>query len=85
VVRVAEVQNQISGTANSVAEQRDELAALHSITSSAATSRPGGTVRPSPSSGNRFELGRRLHRKVGRLVAAQDAVHISCGLPKRVD
>src|SRR6516162_3783382 len=29
------------------AEQRDELAALHSITSSAATSRPGGTVRPS--------------------------------------
>src|SRR5215831_6266367 len=29
------------------AEQRDELAPLHSITSSAATSRPGGTVRPS--------------------------------------
>src|SRR5215472_15426885 len=29
------------------AEQRDELAAPHSITSSAATSRPGGTVRPS--------------------------------------
>src|SRR5262249_50547061 len=29
------------------AEQRDELAALHSITSSAATSKPGGTVRPS--------------------------------------
>src|SRR5262244_726085 len=29
------------------AEQRDELAALHSITSSAATSKPGGTLRPS--------------------------------------
>ena len=29
------------------AEQRDEVASLHSITSSAATSRPGGTVRPS--------------------------------------
>src|SRR5262249_13433222 len=35
----------------SAAEHRDELAALyrgnHSITSSAATSRPGGTVKPS--------------------------------------
>src|SRR5262249_34333385 len=29
------------------AEQRDEIAAPHSMTSSAATSRPGGTVRPS--------------------------------------
>src|SRR5262249_34362750 len=29
------------------AEQRDERAALHSITSSAATSRPDGTVKPS--------------------------------------
>src|SRR3977135_3279729 len=29
------------------AEQRDELAASHSITSSAATSSVGGTVRPS--------------------------------------
>src|SRR5262249_61916097 len=29
------------------AEQRDELAALHSITSSAATSSPGGTSMPS--------------------------------------
>ena len=29
------------------AEQRDELASPHSMTSSAATSRPGGTVRPS--------------------------------------
>src|SRR5262245_60644577 len=32
---------------NRAAEQRDELAAVHSITSSAATRRPGGTVRPS--------------------------------------
>jgi hypothetical protein len=32
---------------NRAAEQRDELAPLHSITSSAATSKPGGTVRPS--------------------------------------
>src|SRR5262249_43426077 len=30
----------------SAAEQRDEGAAPHSITSSAATSRPGGTVSP---------------------------------------
>jgi len=29
------------------AEQRDELTPLHSITSSARTSRPGGTVKPS--------------------------------------
>src|SRR5262249_23232486 len=29
------------------AEQRDELAALHSITSSAMASKPGGMVRPS--------------------------------------
>src|SRR5262249_45019019 len=29
------------------AEQRDEFATLHSITSSAPTRRPGGTVRPS--------------------------------------
>src|SRR5262249_58596209 len=28
------------------AKKRDELAASHSITSSAATSKPGGTVRP---------------------------------------
>jgi len=32
-------------------EQRDELAAFHSITSSAATSRPGGTV-----TAERFQL-----------------------------
>jgi hypothetical protein len=30
------------------AEQRDDLAAPHSITSSAATSKPGGTVRLRP-------------------------------------
>src|SRR5262249_31797451 len=32
-----------------------------------------------------FEFGRRLHRKVGRFVAAQDAVNIGCGLSKHVD
>ena len=33
----------------------------------------------------RFEFGCRLHRKVGGLVAAQDAVDIGCRLPERVD
>src|SRR5215472_17400542 len=32
-----------------------------------------------------LKLGRRLHRKVARLVAAQDAVDIRCRLPTRVD
>jgi pimeloyl-ACP methyl ester carboxylesterase len=32
-----------------------------------------------------FELGRRLHRKIGRFVAAQDAVDIGCRLPKMLD
>src|SRR5262249_3075711 len=34
------------------AEQRDELAAFHSITSSAVASRPAGMVRPSAASGH---------------------------------
>src|SRR6516164_5459379 len=33
---------------------------------------------------DRFEFGCRLHRKVSRFVAAQDAVNIGCGLPKYV-
>src|SRR5215469_6531355 len=47
----------------SAAEQRDELASLHSITSSAATSRPGGTVSPSAFAVLRFTI-------VSNLVAA---------------
>ena len=58
----------------------------HSITSSAATSRPGGTVEAERLSrfeiDHRFVLGRRLHRKVGRIGAAQDAVDIGRRLPK---
>src|SRR3974390_1247539 len=34
---------------------------------------------------DRFELGRRLHRKIGRFVAAQDAVDIGRPLPIHVD
>ena len=32
-----------------------------------------------------FELSRCLHRKVGRLVAAQDTVDIGCSLPAHVN
>ena len=71
------------------ADKRDEVASVHSTTSSAATSRPGGAVSPSAFAVLRFtadlKLGRRLHRKVARLVAAQDAVDIKCRLPTRVD
>ena len=61
----------------------------YSITSSAATSRAGGTVEAKCF--RRFEvddgfvLGRHLHRKIGRLGAAQDAVDIGRGPPKLVD
>ena len=61
----------------------------HSITSSAAASSAGGTSRPSAFAVLRlmtsFVLGRRLHRKVGGLGAAQDAVDIGRRLPKHVD
>jgi Glutathione S-transferase, N-terminal domain len=53
------------------AEQRDELAAFHSITSSARASKAGGTARPSASCGwkidHELELGRKLHRQIAGL------------------
>src|SRR6266568_4651828 len=53
----------------------------HSMTSSASASRFGGTSRPSALAVLRFDhqlvLGRRLHRKVGRLVALEDSVDVA--------
>ena len=57
--------------------QKRTLARNYSITSSAAKSRPGGIVTPSAFAVLRLttvELGRRLYRKIGWLVAAQDTV-----------
>ena len=55
------------------AEQRDELAPLHSITSSATASSVGGTVRPSIERrlrvDDQLELARLHDRQVGRLRA----------------
>src|SRR6516165_8162588 len=70
------------------AEQRDELASFHSITSSAMASSDGGTVMPSilavSALMNQLEL-RRLHdRQVRRLCALEDAADIAADLPSRV-
>jgi hypothetical protein len=55
----------------------------YSITSSARASNVGGTSRPSALAVLRLMtkliLGRRLHRKVGRLLALEDAIDIACG------
>ena len=63
------------------AEQRDEFAPFHSITSSARASRCGGTVEAERLRGlevdHQLELGRRLHRQVARLLALEDAVDIA--------
>ena len=71
------------------AEQRDELAAFHSITSSARASSVGGTSRPSALAVLRLitslVLGRRLHRQVGRLLALEDAVDVVGRAPILVD
>jgi hypothetical protein len=59
------------------AEQRDELAPPHSITSSARASSVAGTSRPSALAVLRLlVLGRRLHRQVGWLLALEDAIDI---------
>jgi hypothetical protein len=34
---------------------------------------------------HQLEFGRRLHRKIGRLLAPQDAVDITCGRAKLID
>ena len=58
---------------------------LYSINLSAATSRPGGTVRPSALAVLRLMLSsyfrRRLHRQVYRLSAFEDAINVGDGLP----
>ena len=59
------------------AEQRDELAALHSITSSARASSDGGTVEPEHAGGlevdDQLDFGRLHDRQVGGPLALEDA------------
>ena len=66
------------------AEQRDELAALHSITSSARASSVGGTVEAEHPGGlqvdDQLELGRLHDRQVRRLGALEDAAGVDAGL-----
>ena len=63
------------------ADQRDELAAPHSITSSARASSIGGTVEAERLGGlevdDQFELGRLLHRQVPRLGALENLVNVA--------
>ena len=63
--------------------------ARYSITSSARASSVGGTVRPSALAVLRLidqlVLRRRLHRKVGRLLALEDAIDVAGRAPVRVD
>ena len=67
------------------AEQRDELAPLHSITSSARASSVGGTVEAERLGGlevdHQLVLGRRLHRQIGRLLALEDAIDVAGRAP----
>jgi hypothetical protein len=59
---------------------------IYSITSSAMASSDGGTVRPlcGLEVYNHLELGRKLHREIARLRAAQDAIDICGGATKCV-
>jgi hypothetical protein len=70
------------------AKQRDELAAVHSITSVRASS-VIGTSRPIALAAfqvdHRFEFVRRLHRQVGRRLAPEDASDVAAGPPKLID
>ena len=76
-----------SGQRRRAAEQRDELAPPHSITSSAARAarrhveaeRLGGLEID-----DQFELGRLLDRQVGRLGALENAAGVDAGLPIRI-
>ena len=71
------------------AEQRDELAPPHSITSSARASSVGGTSRPSALAVLRLItssiFGRLLHRQVGGLFALEDAIDIAGRAAPQVD
>ena len=71
------------------AEQRDELAAFHSITSSARASRLSGKVEAERLGGlevdSEFVLGRRLHRKIGGFLALEDAIDVAGRAPILLD
>ena len=66
------------------AKQSDEFATLHSITSSARPLRESGTERPELLGAlqiqEKLNLRRELHRKVGRLLALEDAAGIEAGV-----
>ena len=66
------------------AEQRDELAPLHSITSSASGEQLGGTFEAERLGGlevdHELELGRLHDRQVGRLLALENPAGIDAGL-----
>ena len=66
------------------AEQRDELAPLHSITSSARASSDGGMVEAERLGGlevdDQLELGRLHHRQVGGLFALENPADVDAGL-----
>ena len=68
--------------------ERDELATLHSITSSARASNVGGTVDAERLGrlqvDDELELGRQLDRHFGWLLALEDAAGIDAGLAKLV-
>ena len=70
------------------AEQRDERAPFHSITSSAVASSVGGTVRPSILAvlrvDDQLELGRLHDRQVRGLGALEDAAAIDADLTTRI-
>src|SRR5262245_27623667 len=69
------------------ADQRNELALVHSITSSARASRIAGISRPIAFAAlveREFELGGLLHRKIARLLATQNAIDVFGGLAKIV-
>ena len=69
------------------ADERDELAPFHSITSSARASSIGGTLRPSARSWQiycKYELGRLHHRQVSGLFAFDNSAGIDAGLSKRL-
>ena len=70
------------------AEQRNELAPLHSITSSARASSVGGTSRPSILGGldvdDQLELGRLHDRQVSRLLTLEDTAGIDADLTPRI-
>jgi hypothetical protein len=69
--------------------QRTKTAWIYSITSSARPSSIGGTSRPECLGGLEVDyqlvLGRCLHRQVGRLLALENAIDISCRAAELID